>query len=142
MAWMLADALGIDRRQSPGETRIYRVVVRDLVLPCRVGVHAYEKTAPQRLRINVEVLAERAGSGDQLHQVLNYESIVEGIRALTHGEHINLIETLADRIMDLALASALALAARVSVEKLDVFPEAESVGVVLRRRRPRGFRAG
>jgi len=142
MAWTLADALGIERRELPAATQVYRILVRDLVLPCRIGIHPHEKTAPQRVRINVEILAERAAGGDQLRHVLNYEEIVNGIRALTQGEHINLIESLAEEVMALALESARALGARVSVEKLDVFPEAESVGVVLRRRRPRGLPAG
>lgn len=138
---MLADALGIDRRE-PAAQEVYRILVRDLVLPCRIGIHPHERTAPQRVRINVEILVERHGSGDQLRHVLNYEEIVAGVRALALGEHINLIETLADRIMDIALESPRALGARVSVEKLDVFPEAESVGVVLRRRRPKRLPAG
>jgi dihydroneopterin aldolase len=142
MQWMLADALGIDRREPSDAREVYRILVRDLVLPCRIGIHPHERTAPQRVRINVEILAERLGSGDQLRHVLNYEEIVAGVRALTQGEHINLIETLAERIMDLALESPRALGARVSVEKLDVFPEAESVGVVLRRRRFKGLPAG
>jgi dihydroneopterin aldolase len=141
MAWMLADALGIERRE-PSAAEVYRILVRDLVLPCFIGIHPHERTAPQRIRINVEVLAQRGGGGDQLRHVLNYEEIVAGARALTGGAHINLIETLAEQIMDLVLESPRALGARVSVEKLDVFAEAESVGVVLRRRRPRGLPAG
>lgn len=136
MAWMLADALGIDRRPSQGAAQTYRIFVRDLVLPCRIGIYDFEQRIPQRVRINVELLAERRRSGgDEFNDVLNYETIVGGIRALTESGHINLVETLAERILDIGLASHLALAARVSVEKLDIYPEAEGVGVVMRRRK-------
>jgi dihydroneopterin aldolase len=136
MAWMLADALGIDRRRGASATQVYRILVRDLVLPCRIGVYEQEKRAPQRVRFNAELLVERdVGDSDELRDVLNYETIIDGIRALADGRHIELIESLAEQVMDICLASPRALAARVSVEKLDVFPEAESVGVVLRRRR-------
>ncbi len=136
MAWMLADALGIDRRPEAGATQVYRILVRDLVLPCRIGVYEHEKQAPQRVRINVQLLVEReVADSDELGDVLNYETIVEGIRALTRGRHIELVESLAEQVMDICLASPRALAARISVEKLDVFADAESVGVVLRRRR-------
>ncbi len=142
MAWMLADALGIDRRSAHSARRVYRIFVRDLVLPYRIGVYAYEKQAPQRVRVNAELLVEGESTTDQLNGVLNYETIVEGIRALTRGEHINLIESLAEQIMEICLDDPRALAARVSVEKLDVFPDAESVGVVIRRRRVKGPAAG
>ena len=136
MAWMLADALGIDRRPAAGATQVYRILVRDLVLPCRIGVYEHEKQAPQRVRINVQLLVEReVADSDELGDVLNYETIVEGIRALTRGRHIELVESLAEQVMDICLASPRALAARIGVEKLDVFADAESVGVVLRRRR-------
>jgi len=136
MAWMLADALGMERRPVSGGTQVYRILVRDLVLPCRIGVYDYEKTAPQRVRVNAQLLVEREATlRDQLDDVLNYETIVEGIRALTRGGHIELIERLAEEVMEVCLRSPRALAARISVEKLDVFPDAESVGVVLRRRR-------
>lgn len=136
MAWMLADALGIDRRPGSAATQVYRILVRDLVLPCRIGVYEHEKQAPQRVRINAQLLVERdVVDSDELRDVLNYETIVEGIRALTRGRHIELVESLAEQVMDVCLASPRALAARISVEKLDIFPDAESVGVVLRRRR-------
>lgn len=136
MAWMLADALGLARRDAARETRLYRIIVRDLVLPCRIGIYEYEKRAPQRVRINVELLVERHAPGsDTFSDVLNYETIIAHIRAVTEGEHINLVETLAERIIEGCLAHPRALAARVSVEKLDIYPDAESVGVVLRRRR-------
>ena len=143
MAWMLADALGIDRRPAQAPAQVYRILLRDLVLACRIGVYEHEKQAPQRVRINAQLLVERdAADGDELGQVLDYETIVEGIRALTQGGHIELIESLAEQVMAVCLASPRALAARISVEKLDVFPDAESVGVVLRRRRPRRSFAG
>ncbi|MGO8916344.1 MAG: dihydroneopterin aldolase [Stellaceae bacterium] len=143
MAWTLADALRIDRRPARAPAQVYRILLRDLVLPCRIGVYEQEKQAPQRVRINAQLLVGRdAADRDELGQVLDYETIVEGIRALTRGPHIELIESLAEQVIAVCLASPRALAARVSVEKLDVFPDAESVGVVLRRRRPRRKLAG
>jgi len=67
--------------------------------------------------------------------VLNYETIVDGIKALADGKHINLVESLADRIAELCLADPRVRAARVMVEKLDIYAEAASVGVMIERRR-------
>jgi 7,8-dihydroneopterin aldolase/epimerase/oxygenase len=139
MGWMLADALGIERRPQRPRSAVYRVFVRDLVLPFNIGIYEYEHQAPQRVRINADLLVESMSADDDFRSVLNYETIVEGVRLLSKGEHIDLAETLAERIMDLCLADPRVLAARVSVEKLDVYPEAESVGVVLRRRRPKAL---
>jgi 7,8-dihydroneopterin aldolase/epimerase/oxygenase len=133
-AWMLADALGLQRRPER-PVSLYRMFVRDLVLPFRIGIYGHEQKAPQRVRVNAELLVESAAAGDDFGRVVNYETIVDGIRELARGGHINLVETLAERIVDLALVDPRVVAVRVSVEKLDVYPDAESVGVILKRRR-------
>ena len=113
----------------------YRIVVRGLVLPFRIGVYEHEKQHPQRVRVNAELVVEAPARTDALSQVLNYETIVEGIRALSQRGHIPLVEALAEQVLELCLGDRRVAAARVGVEKLDVCPEAESVGVVVTRRR-------
>jgi 7,8-dihydroneopterin aldolase/epimerase/oxygenase len=115
----------------------YRVFVRNLILSCSIGTYAHEKRARQRVRINVELLVDgepKRGS-DELRDVLNYEPLIAGIKAIAAAGHIHLVETVAERILEIGLADDRVAAARVTVEKLDVYPEAESVGIVLERRR-------
>ena len=133
-AWMLADALGLQRK-TERHVSVYRMFVRDLVVPFRIGIYGHEQKAPQRVRVNAELLVESAPVEDDFGRVVNYETIVDGVRELARAGHINLVETLAERIIDLAMVDPRVVAARVSVEKLDVYPDAESVGVVLKRRR-------
>ena len=121
---------------AAGETTPYRIFVRNLVLAARIGVHAHEKTRPPRLRIGVEIdMTGEAPGRDEIAAVLNYETIVEGIRRLASGGHINLVETFAERVAKLCLADRRVAGVRVSVEKLDVYPEVESVGAIIERRR-------
>lgn len=118
------------------ETARYKLFVRNLVLAAKIGVHPHEKVRPPRLRVTVEL--EMVGDPpkrDELADALDYERVVAGIRALAVARHINLVETFADAVAQLCLDSARVVAARVSVEKLDVYPDTESVGVTLERRR-------
>ena len=114
----------------------YRVFVRDLVVPCSIGIYPSEKGMRRRVRINAElIVTEPLPSSDDFRDVVNYESIVAGVRLLAAAGHINLVETLADRIVNLCFADRRVGAARVVVEKLDVWPDIESVGVTVERRR-------
>lgn len=115
----------------------YSIFIRDLVLIANIGVHAHEKRAAQRVSINVDLGVRQPPSPfpDALSAVLSYESIVEGIRALAAAGHINLIETLAERIAALCLADERAIEARVRVAKLDVYAQAAAVGIEIKRRR-------
>ena len=111
------------------------VFVRDLVLDCNIGVHQHEKNRVQRVRINLD-LGVWEGDGihnDRLENVVCYEDIVTRVRAITADGHINLAETLAERIASVCLQDPLCRSARVRVEKLEVFDDAASVGVEIER---------
>jgi dihydroneopterin aldolase len=124
------------RREAEHKTD-HKVFVRDLMLTCMIGVHGHERRARQRVRVNLtlDVASSARAAADALAGVVDYETIVDGIRRLADAGHINLVETLAERIADLALADRRVLAATVKVEKIDVFADAASVGVELTRRR-------
>lgn len=117
--------------------RIRHVFVRDLVVPASVGVWPHEKGRPQRVRINVDLgIAEpEAPPPDRLDAVVCYDRLTRAVRALVAGEHVHLLETLAERIAELALEDPRVQAARVRVEKLDVYPDAASVGIEIERTR-------
>ena len=115
------------------------VFVRDLVLEARIGVHRHEHQGPQSVRINIDLTVAEGDVAleDRLENVVDYGQIVAGIKAIVAAGHINLVETLAERIAALGLADPRVEAARVRVEKLHVVAEAESVGVEIERFRPR-----
>ncbi|MFZ0692934.1 MAG: dihydroneopterin aldolase [Alphaproteobacteria bacterium] len=114
--------------------RGYRVFVRDLVLPCRIGIHPHERELAQRVRFNVEIDAIESSAGDDIAGVVSYEDIVIGIKRIIGTGHINLVETLAEAVAELCLSDSRVSAARIRIEKLDVFREAGSVGVEIERR--------
>ena len=111
------------------------VFVRDLVLDCNIGVHQHEKGRTQRVRINLDlgVLEGYDPHQDRLENVVCYEDIVARVRAIVADGHINLAETLAERIAAICLQDPRCRSARVRVEKLDVFAEASSVGIEIER---------
>ncbi len=117
----------------------YSIFVRDLVMVCTIGVHKHERKAPQRVRVNIDLSADGAGPAahDELSEVVCYEDIIIGVKTLTAQGHINLVETLAERIAAMCLSDARVESARVRVEKLDVFADAASVGVEIERVRSR-----
>ncbi len=114
--------------------RTLKVFVRDLVLPCRIGVYSHEKLGEQRVRINLELICnEHPAINDEHANVVCYDQIITEIKQLIGIEHINLVETLAERIAALCLRDYRVQEAKVRVEKLDVFAEAEAVGVEIER---------
>ncbi len=113
------------------------VFIRDMVLTASIGIYAHEKTAAQRIRINIELgvpESPEAGVGrDELNRVVSYERIANSARRIVAAGHVMLVETLAERIAETCLTDARIRFVRVRVEKLDVFPDAASAGVEIER---------
>jgi 7,8-dihydroneopterin aldolase/epimerase/oxygenase len=116
----------------------YTVVVRGLVLMCSIGIRHQERERLQRVRVSVELTATaNAGfPGDDRRRVINYEKVVAAVRAIADAGHIDLCEGFAERICAACFADPRVARVRASVEKLDVFPEANSVGAIIERTRP------
>jgi len=112
-----------------------RIFIRDLVIPCRIGIYAHEQTGAQRVRINAQLWVREgtAPLADNIENVVSYEHVVDGMRALAARGHINLVETLAEEIAALCLADSRVERTRVCVEKLDIYDDAASVGVEIER---------
>lgn len=119
--------------EAPIRTR--RMFVRDLVLDCLIGIHRYERDGRQRVRINLslDVLETGPADRDRLADVVNYDTLVVRIRELAGAGHVNLVETFAERIAEICLDDRRVRRAAVRIEKLDVFDDAESVGVEIER---------
>ena len=115
---------------------IRHVFIRNLEILAHIGVHGHEQGKMQPVRINVDLAVEDAAVlGDKLDLVVDYEAITKKIRALMAAGHINLAETLAERIAEACFADARVKTARVRVEKLHALPGAESAGVEIERQR-------
>ncbi len=122
-------------RIADARAKVRHIFVRDLVLPCLIGIHNHERNAPQRICINLD-LAVREGDGelgDALENVVCYEEISNGVRGIVSHGHVNLVETLAETIAVLCLKDQRVRSARVRIEKLDVFEDAASAGVEIER---------
>lgn len=116
---------------------VRHVFIRNLELLAHIGVHGHEQGKPQPIRINIDLAVEDAAVlADKLDVVVDYEAITNRVRALVTGGHINLAETLAERIATVCFEDARARVARVRVEKLHALPGAESAGVEIERYRP------
>ncbi len=131
-------------RDEPAEPAPDLLFIHDLVLDCNIGVHADEKGQPQRVRFNIDLTVEPisgAARGDDHAQVVCYDAILDVVHHVSAGQHVNLVETMAERIAAGCLALRGALHARVRVEKLDRIQGA-ALGVEISRGRARAAADG
>jgi dihydroneopterin aldolase len=117
------------------QTGLRRMFVRDLVMEAPIGVRAHELGRKQRIRLNLDLGVLDTESTDRLESVVCYDDLIAAVRVVVDAEHVQLVETLAERIAEACFRDRRVVTARVRIEKLDVYADAESVGVEIERRR-------
>jgi 7,8-dihydroneopterin aldolase/epimerase/oxygenase len=114
------------------------LVLRNFRTKINIGVYEFEKLSEQRVVINVELfvaLSTASASNENGGFAINTDWIRQTIKQRVANGHIHLQETLCDDLATAFLAHTAILAVRVSTEKLDVYPDADSVGVEVFRLR-------
>lgn len=131
LAQIIEDAL----TQSGGDdVFVYRL--DGVVVDVEIGIHDHERGRRQRVRIDVVTVVSAKGwdGSDSIETVVDYDYLFNAIRAL-NDRPFDLQETLCGAILDAALTPDAVLAAAVTTRKMDVYKEAESVGLTRFRKK-------
>ncbi len=114
---------------------VRHVFIRDLILDSYIGVYDHEKSAPQKIRVNVDlsVLEDSRHLNDDIDNVVCYEKIATAIETIVSSGHVHLVETLAENIAEMSLQDPRVSCARVRVEKLEAIKNTTSVGIEIER---------
>jgi len=116
---------------------VRHVFVRDLVVDANIGIHDHERQGRQRVIVNVDLSVTEIARPvkDKIGEVLCYEEVAGGIEDIVATGHINLVETLAERVAQMCLRDERVEIARVRIEKPDALDNASSVGIEIERAR-------
>ncbi len=109
-----------------------RLFLRNYLFPAFIGVHAFEKEEAQRIALNVDLFVPLSLStpvADKLEEVMDYDFIRHVVAERTSRAHIHLLETLCDDLARTLLEHPKVRAVRVAIEKPDIYPDCDAVGV-------------
>jgi FolB domain-containing protein len=111
-----------------------KIFVRDFVLPVHIGAYSFEHGVAQKMRFDVtaEVLRVTRNPEDMRH-IVSYDLIMDGIRTIVARGHVELSETLAERVAAFILENPRVVRVVVRAEKLELGPG--GVGVEIERKR-------
>jgi 7,8-dihydroneopterin aldolase/epimerase/oxygenase len=116
-----------------------RIILEDFRLPISIGIHDFERSAPQMVIVNVELeLADdMPDPRDRIEDAVDYDFIRAGIMSIVKNRHFNLQETLCQEILELVLRRGGIKRAKVSTRKPDVYPDCKSIGFEMEAEAPR-----
>ena len=100
------------------------LALRDVRVNVRVGVHAVEHAAPQVVSVDVEMYRQvERFTGTTLADCLDYDRIHRHLtEAWPKRPHIDLLEKMADELVEFCMEDGRVEACRVVIRKPDVYP--------------------
>lgn len=115
-----------------------RIFVEGLLIQASIGVHPHEHESTQPIIIDIELDMGpmAAPTQDRLHETLDYGVVAQKAEDIALEAHVQLVETLAERIASWALETDKRVqAARVKISKPQALLKAEAAGVEIVRYR-------
>lgn len=115
----------------------YKILINDLTLDAFIGIHDFEKKKKQKIAISLslDVNDNISGIEHKIENFVSYEHIVADIKSILKSGHIDLLETLGEKIVDLCFTDERVMTIKLKLEKLEVFKETRSVGIEIFRKK-------
>ena len=115
----------------------YQVQINELTVNASIGIHEHEKKKKQRVSISlaIEALDNLNLVNEKIDNVVSYELIIKDLKKIINQGHIELLETLGEKILEICFKDQRILSVWMKLEKLDVFDDAKSVGIEIIRDR-------
>ena len=115
----------------------YKILINELTLDAFIGIHDFEKKKKQKISISLSLDVDDNISGieHKIENFVSYEHIVADIKSLLKNGHIDLLETLGEKIVDLCFKDERVMTIKIKLEKLEVFKETSSVGIEIFRKK-------
>lgn len=112
------------------------VFIRGVEVRAVIGVYAWERTAPQALRLDLEIALPdaKACRSDRLEDTVDYAQVVERVREELARKQFALVEAAAERVAQIVLGEFGAHRVKVSIAKLGFMPGVAELGVTMERR--------
>ena len=105
------------------------IFINNYVCNAIIGYHSFERTKPQKLRFNIEILSKQKKVIDgNINSVLNYEEIINKINFFLKKKY-NFLESFANDFIYEIFKNKNVLNIKIKIEKLNIIKNTESVGI-------------
>ncbi len=110
----------------------YLLFLDELSIGLSIGLHDFEKQAPQRVHVSVALVVEmNPDADDDVSEVYDYDGLRDHVLAIAEQPHHQLQETICRKIAEYCQGIGQISGGLVCTSKPDVYPDAKAVGCQL-----------
>ena len=114
-----------------------KIKIKDFKLKTNLGIYDWEKNFEREIIINLELEIKNsiALKSDKIEDTVDYELIYNQIKQLIFSKKFNLIERMAQEIVDLIMLDSRINKCKIEIDKMNIFEEVRSCAVSLESKR-------
>ena len=111
------------------------VFIEDLRIDTIIGIYDWEREVKQTIALDIEMAADntKPASTENIDDALNYKAVSKRMIAFTEESKFQLVETLAERLVEIILNEFDVPWCRLKLSKLGAVTGSKSVGVIIER---------
>ncbi len=115
------------------DTMTRRFFLTGIETICSIGIHDFEKAAPQRVLVDIEVVLDPVmePAADDINNALNYDHIRQTVVDIAQSRHFDLQETLARTVFNAVRSMKTVVGLRVRTAKPDVYKDVKEAAYQL-----------
>jgi dihydroneopterin aldolase len=114
-----------------------KIKIKDFKLKTNIGIYDWEKKFEREILINIiiDISNSKSTISDLIDDTVDYELIYNQIKNLVETKRYNLIEKLAQEIVDLIMQDLRIDKVSIEIDKMNIFEEVKSCAVFIEKYR-------
>ena len=110
------------------------IFIENFLTTCLIGIYPEEKKNKQKVKISITLKINRNNnSSDNINSTVCYQKILTILNQITNYTHINLVETLANRLANEFEKIKHVKEINIKVSKCEIIKNGTDIGFVLKR---------
>ena len=111
------------------------VFIEDLRIDAIIGIYDWEREVRQTIALDIEMAADniKPASSENIEDALNYKDVAKRLIAFTEESQCQLVETLAERLVEIIMDEFNVPWCRLKLSKLGAVTGSRAVGVIIER---------
>ena len=109
------------------------IFVKNFITNSSIGIYPKEKHKKQKLKISVYLILKRVKNKDAIASTVSYEEIISVLNEIKDYKHINLLETLAKKIVSKLGKINNIKKIKIEIVKCNILSGNQEVGITLKQ---------
>ena len=109
------------------------IFVKNYITHCLIGIYPNEKLKKQKIKISVNLELFEVKARDNINSTVSYEKIISILEKVKDYKHINLLETLAEKIASKLQKIKNLKKIRIEIVKCTILTGKQEVGITLEK---------